>query len=75
MPTHPIADETGSNIRAEMGRKRVNMSELARRTGISRGTLWGQINGGTVTVDNLVLIADALGVASSDLLPPIEAAS
>lgn len=76
MPANPSADEVGSNIRAEMGRRRVNMSELARRTKIPRGTLWGQINGGTVTVENLLLIAGALGVEACALLSiPAEVAS
>lgn len=69
MPSHPIADHVGGNVRAEMGRQRITMVELARRTGISRGTLQGQINGGTLTVDNLVLIANALALEPADLLP------
>lgn len=47
----------------------MSMVKLSKETGVPRGTLFGQINGGTVTVDNLVLIARALGVEPSDLLP------
>jgi transcriptional regulator with XRE-family HTH domain len=69
MPAHPIANSVGSEIRAEMGRQRMSMVKLSKITGVPRGTLFGQINGGTVTVDNLVLIAQALAVEPSDLLP------
>lgn len=62
-------DDVGANVRAEMGRQRINMSELARRTRIPRATLYGQINTGNITVNNLVLIAAALEVAPEALLP------
>jgi lambda repressor-like predicted transcriptional regulator len=69
VPTDQIANSVGQNIRAEMGRQRVSMSELARRTGRSRTTLSHQIDISAVTVDNLVLIAQALAIDPSDFLP------
>jgi transcriptional regulator with XRE-family HTH domain len=76
MPSDRIANDVGVNIRAEMGRQRMSMVKLAALTGKPRTTLDYQINIGTVTVDNLVLIAAALGVQPADLLPEsIEAAS
>lgn len=69
MSANPIANNVGLNIRAEMGRQRVSMSELGRRTGIPRSTLAHQMDVSAVTVGNLVLIAQALSVDPSDLLP------
>lgn len=60
--------DIGAAVRAEMGRQRVTMVELARRTGIARSTLANQINLDTLTVHNLVLIARALDVKASDLI-------
>ena len=68
MTANVTAADIGSNIRAEMGRARVSMSELARRTGISRTTLIHQIDVSRVTADNLILIAKALNVPAVDLL-------
>jgi transcriptional regulator with XRE-family HTH domain len=68
MPTSEAARELGSNIRAEMGRQRVSMVELARRTGISRSTLYHQINIGTLSAPALVLVADALDLSIADLI-------
>ena len=64
------ASEIGGNIRAQMGRQRISMAELARRTGINRTTLAHRIDVGGVTAGNLVDIADALDIEPSDLLPP-----
>jgi DNA-binding phage protein len=74
MPPPIDVNDVGSNIRAEMGRRRVNMVELARRTGISRTTLHSQINNTRVTVDTLVAVATALGVEVCDLLPAADPA-
>lgn len=68
MPTETSPD-VGLNIRAEMGRQRVSMAKLSRKTGVPRSTLIGQIDSGRITVDTLVRIAGALSVEVSDLLP------
>lgn len=52
-----------------MGYHRVSMVELGRRTGIPRSTLANQIDSGRITVDNLIAIGNALGVAPAELLP------
>lgn len=62
------ARELGELIRAEMGRRRVNMSELSRRTEIARSTLYHQINEGTLTAPALLRVADALGVTVAELI-------
>lgn len=69
MPTDMTATQVGLNIRAEMGRRRISMVELHRRTGIARSTLAHQIDVSRVTVDTLVAIAKALDVDVNVLLP------
>ncbi|OBF77009.1 hypothetical protein A5751_22780 [Mycolicibacterium fortuitum] len=61
------------NIRGEMGKQRVPMTELSRRTEIPRSTLASQINNGTLTVSTLMRVAAALGVEPAVLLPAIDA--
>ncbi len=53
-----------------MGRQRVNISELARRAGVSRNTVAKIYRGEAQRVDLLVLdgICDALGVGVGDFL-------
>lgn len=68
MQPNVTAADIGDNIRAAMGRNRVNMAELSRRTGISRTTLIHQIDVSRITADNLILIAKALGVTTAELL-------
>lgn len=63
-----LARYLGDNIRAEMGRRRINMTELSRRTGIARSTLHHQINIGAVSAPALVQIARALDVDINDLI-------
>lgn len=68
MQTTTLKNDVGTAVRAEMGRQRVTMVELSRRTGVARSTLAYQINEGTLTVSSLLLIAVALGVPASELL-------
>lgn len=75
MPADSTASAVGQNIRAEMGRRRVSMVELGRRTGIPRTTLAHQIDVSRITVDNLVAIAKALDVDAADFLPDTAKAS
>ncbi len=60
--------DVGAAVRAEMGRQRVTMLELARRTGIPRTTLAHQVNRSTLSVNNLLLIAESLDVGIRELL-------
>jgi len=66
--TTPTRQNAGAAVRAEMGRQRVSMVELARRTGIPRSTLAYQINVSALSVNNLLAIASSLGVPAADLL-------
>lgn len=73
MPTTARKSDVGEEVRAEMGRQRVSMIELARRTGVARSTLAYQINSGTLTVRNLLLIAEALEVTVAVLIGEVAA--
>jgi transcriptional regulator with XRE-family HTH domain len=64
----PTAHTLGATIRAEMGRQRISMLELARRTGVARSTLTYQIDKDVLTVANLILIAQALSVTAATLI-------
>lgn len=63
----------GAAVRAEMGRQRITMVELARRTEVPRSTLAHQIKLSALTVNNLLAIANALNVAAADLLDEVAA--
>lgn len=64
-PSHYVAAE----VRAELGRQERNGSWLASELGVSEVWVSRRLRGITkFTVDDLVRIADALGVAASDLL-------
>lgn len=76
MPAEPIANTVGLNIRAEMGRQKMSLKKLSETIGVPRSSLAHQIDISRVTVDNLVLIARALKVEVSELLPDdVEVAS
>ena len=62
--------EVGKRIRALRVERRINASELARRAGIGRATLW-RVEADPEcdpTLSTLVKIADALGVPVTALL-------
>jgi len=60
--------DIGAAIRAEMGRQRISMVELAKRVGVSRTTLAYQINGNSLTAKNLIAVAAALDVPMRTLV-------
>jgi transcriptional regulator with XRE-family HTH domain len=65
------SSEIGANLRALRGG--VSVLELARRSGVARGTIAAlEAGDGNPTVDTLYALANALGVPLSDLLerPP-----
>lgn len=72
MPPDPIANTVGLNIRAEMGRQKMSLKKLSEAIGVPRSSLAHQLDVSRVTVDNLVLIAHALKVEVSDLLPEVD---
>lgn len=66
MPT--TVPDVAAGIRTEMTRQGISVLELSRRTDIPRTTLAYQINNGVLTVNNLLLIADALNVRVARLV-------
>lgn len=61
---------TGARIAAAMERKRVSFRELSKRTGLHVSSLHRMVHGTQdVSTDKVVLIADALDVRASSLLP------
>lgn len=73
MPTDTLKSDVGASVRAEMGRQRITMVELSRRTGVPRSTLAHQINSDSLSLSNFVAIAAALGVKAADLLIEVAA--
>jgi transcriptional regulator with XRE-family HTH domain len=65
----PPARIAGANVRALRARSGLSALELARRSGVARGTL-AQLEAGqgNPTVDTLYALANALGVPLADLL-------
>jgi transcriptional regulator with XRE-family HTH domain len=58
-----------SNLRRLRIARHLSLSQLARETAVSKGTLSGIESGhGNPTVDTLTLLADALGVSIAELL-------
>ncbi|WP_052069842.1 helix-turn-helix domain-containing protein [Rhodococcoides fascians] len=57
------------DLRAEMGRQQISRVALAKRTGITRTALGTKLNGDVpFTVDEVVVIAGALGISTQELL-------
>lgn len=60
-------------IRAELARQRRSQAELATQLGVSRPWLSRRLSGETpLSVGDIANIADALGVALSDLMAPVD---
>lgn len=61
---------TGARIAAAMGRKGVTFRELSKRTGLHASSLHRMVHGTQdVSTDDVVIIAGALKVRASSLLP------
>lgn len=72
MPATTAVD-VGQEVRAEMGRQRISMLELSRRTEIPRTTLAHQINTSNMSVKTLVAVAAALEVTVGALIGEVAA--
>lgn len=59
-----VADE----LYAVLGRRRISLAELSRRTGINQGTLWRRLNGPyALSLDDLAAISRALDLPITSL--------
>lgn len=69
MPSSPLSERVGANVRAEMARKRLSQSALAERLNLTQQMLSRRISGQLAfRVDELHEIAAVLGVPVSDLI-------
>lgn len=69
-PRGRLREHVAEEIRVLLARKRISATELARRTGIKQSTMSRRMTGETAfDMDDLELIADALGVEVTDLMP------
>lgn len=65
-----IRETVAGGVRAELARRRMSASKLARQTGLKQSYLSRRMTGETpFNVDDLALIAAALGVSMSTLIP------
>lgn len=65
-----LREQAAEEIRVLLARRRVSAAELARRTGMKQSTLARRMTGEIAfDLDDLELIANALGVPVADLLP------
>lgn len=71
-PTYSAA--LAAEVRAALGRAGLRQSHLATATGISRAVLSRKLSGRqAISADELLVIAEALGVKASDLMAQAEA--
>ena len=67
---------TAAAIRAELARRKINGTQFAEALGWPRTTAWRRLNGSSsMTVDELVEVADYLEVPVSDLVGSPERAA
>jgi transcriptional regulator with XRE-family HTH domain len=65
-----LSDLAAEEIRAHIGRRNMNKSELARKLGVSHTWVTNRLAGHQqISLDELQQIAEALGVPVGDLLP------
>lgn len=69
-------ERTAAAVRAELARRKISGSELARHLGWTRSSGWRRISGAQAfTVDELAAVAEYLDVPMSALLFDNEAAA
>lgn len=70
MNTEQHRQAVAAEVRAQLGRKNMSKAELAKRTGLSPQSISRKLDGErAISVEELVLIAKALEVSASALLP------
>jgi len=57
-----------SRLKSKMQNQRLSQTELSTRMGISQNAVYKWLNGGTITMDNAIKLADVLGVEPAWLL-------
>ena len=70
----PYTAAFAAELRAERGRKQIGFDDIAAKTGINKRTLFRLFDGERdLRAKHLILIADALGVDSKDIIARVEA--
>lgn len=74
METAPYTAALAAEVRASMGRAGLRQADLAKTAGLSRPSLSRKLAGRqTFTAEELLRVADVLGVKASDLMAQAEA--
>lgn len=64
-----LTEAIAAELRAERGRRRVPQTRLAAAIGRNQSYVSTRLNGhGSLTIDELVIICDALGIRADELL-------
>lgn len=63
-----LAQVVASRIQAEMTRRKMTRRHLAKRSGVSEGTIRRILRGENTSLDTIALIADALRVEAAALV-------
>lgn len=71
--TGSLTERAAAEIRAELGRRNMTRLELSKLLGVERMWVYYRLSGETpLKVDDVELIANALGVPLAQLLPAAE---
>ena len=69
--TVPLRERVAEELRALLARRKVTPTELGRKLGRSQTWVWRRLEGEVAfDLNDLEVIADALGVAVAELFPP-----
>lgn len=70
MDAHPYRSAVTAELRAEMGRQQKSKTNLSKKTGIPPRSLARRLSGdGPLDIEDLALIAGALGKNPAEFLP------
>lgn len=69
MPHTPTSERIASNVRAEMARRRITQTEIAKKAGIPQSGLSRRLVGSTpFTVNEIERIAEVLDIQVNELI-------
>lgn len=72
---HSNTELTAAAVRAELAKRKINGKQLAEALAWPRTTTWRRLNGSVpFSLDELLTVADYLGIPVTELLPSERAA-
>lgn len=75
MGTSAFREAVAAEVRAEIARQNLTITDVADRAGLARSTLHRKLRGGgAFNVDEIRWIADALDVSLTQLMPALDKA-